>query len=86
MLVVPETERHPALQKVELDLEKLHAVTLEALSSWFTDKNSPGNQKKKTILDDIFKVAKQELRYNDGEIGAFDRFQCLKSRNETYQA
>ncbi|KAI1149205.1 hypothetical protein F4825DRAFT_453693 [Nemania diffusa] len=68
--VVPETERHPALQKVELDLEKLHAVTLEALSSWFTDKNSPGNQKKKTILDDIFKVAKQELRYNDGEIDA----------------
>ncbi|KAI0460446.1 hypothetical protein F5B21DRAFT_8211 [Xylaria acuta] len=66
MLVEPTHKQHPAIQKVNLDLNTLEAVTFEALSSWFNDKDTPANAEKKSLLKEIFKVAKQEARYRDG--------------------
>lgn len=42
---------------------------MEALSTFFTDKENPNNEKKRPYLRDIFKVAKQEERFERGEIG-----------------
>ncbi|KAI1823048.1 hypothetical protein F4861DRAFT_350321 [Xylaria intraflava] len=68
MLVEPPHSQHSAIRKVNLTLDALEAVTFEALSSWFSDKSSPGNLSKRPILKEIFKVARQEERYKDGEI------------------
>ncbi|KAI2637306.1 hypothetical protein GGS21DRAFT_510977 [Xylaria nigripes] len=68
MLVEPHHSQHSAIRKVNLNLNTLEAVTFEALSSWFSDKDNPGNLAKKPILKEIFKVARQEARYKDGEI------------------
>lgn len=72
MLVEPVDKQHPAIRKVNLDLNTLEAVTFEALSSWFNDKDTPANAEKKSFLKEVFKVAKQEARYRDNELGAFD--------------
>ncbi|KAI1751403.1 hypothetical protein F4782DRAFT_181966 [Xylaria castorea] len=66
MLVEPVHNQHPAIRKVELDLDILEAATFEALSSWFNDRDTPANGEKKLLLKEIFKVAKQEARFKDG--------------------
>ncbi|KAI0476722.1 hypothetical protein F4859DRAFT_60023 [Xylaria cf. heliscus] len=66
MLVEPVHKQHAAIRKVNLDLNTIEAVTYEALSSWFNDKDSPANGEKKVLLKEIFKVAKLEARYRDG--------------------
>ncbi|KAI0549383.1 hypothetical protein F4679DRAFT_267584 [Xylaria curta] len=66
MLVEPKHSRHPALQKVNLDLKALEAASFEALSSWFNDKDAPANADKKLFLKEIFKVARHEANYKDG--------------------
>ena len=42
---------------------------MEAMSAWFNDTDHPGNLAKKPYLKEIFKVAKAEERYKNGEIG-----------------
>ncbi|RYC63231.1 hypothetical protein CHU98_g2956 [Xylaria longipes] len=68
MLVEPLHKQHPAIRKVELDLHTLEAMTFKTLASWFNDKDFPANAEKKPLLKEIFKVAKQEARYRDGEL------------------
>ncbi|KAI1355836.1 hypothetical protein F5Y01DRAFT_153687 [Xylaria sp. FL0043] len=68
LIVEPEHKRHPAIRKVNLNLSTLEAVTFEALSSFFGDKDSPANKNKRPLLKDIFKIARQEARYKDNEI------------------
>ena len=72
MIVEPEEKRHHAIQKVNLDLKTLEETTYKALSSFFSDKESPANKSKKPLLEDIFRIARQEARYRDGEISEFD--------------
>lgn len=42
---------------------------MDALSTFFSDKDNTNNAKKKPYLKEIFKVAKQEERYRNGEMG-----------------
>ncbi|KAK8048374.1 hypothetical protein PG994_010104, partial [Apiospora phragmitis] len=69
MIVVPNTQQHADLKKLNLNVAKLKDVTNEALSGWFTDKDNPNNALKKPKLDEIFKVAAQEERFRHGQIG-----------------
>lgn len=69
MIVEPSHKQHHTLRKLYLNVGKLEEVTNEALSSFFTDKDNPSNVAKKPYLKEIFRVAKMEERYKDGQIG-----------------
>ena len=69
MIVEPNEKQHPDIQKLNLNTAKLEEATLEALSGFFADKDNPNNAKKKPYLKEIFKVARFEERYKNGEIG-----------------
>jgi hypothetical protein len=69
MIVEPSATQHPDIQKLGLNVTKLEEVTNEALSTFFSDKDNSNNAKKKPFLKEIFRVAKQEERYKNGEIG-----------------
>ncbi|KAI1096550.1 hypothetical protein F5B19DRAFT_488506 [Rostrohypoxylon terebratum] len=68
LIVEPHHKQHPAVQKLYLNVAKLEDVTTEALSSFFADKDNPGNMAKKPYLKEIFRVAQNEERYKDGQI------------------
>ncbi|KXJ97448.1 hypothetical protein Micbo1qcDRAFT_7936 [Microdochium bolleyi] len=68
LVIQPLESQHPAIRKVNLDVRKLDEITMEALSTFFTDKENPNNEKKRPYLRDIFKVARQEERFGRGEI------------------
>ncbi|KAI1460624.1 hypothetical protein F4805DRAFT_465475 [Annulohypoxylon moriforme] len=68
LIVEPNHNQHPAVQKLYLNVAKLEEVTTEALSSFFADKENPGNMAKKPYLKEIFRVAQNEERYKDGQI------------------
>jgi hypothetical protein len=69
MIVEPNKSQHPDIQKLNLTVRKLEEITIEALSTFFTDKEQPLNAKKKPYLTEIFNVAKYEEQYKNGEIG-----------------
>ncbi|KAH8910123.1 hypothetical protein BR93DRAFT_461043 [Coniochaeta sp. PMI_546] len=70
MVVEPNAKQHPDIQKLNLNVKKLEEVTTDALSTFFSDKENNNNAKKKPFLKEIFKVAKAEERYKNGEIDA----------------
>lgn len=69
MIVEPNNRQHPDIQKLNLNVKKLEEITIEALSGFFADKESPANAKKRPFLNEIFRVAKQEERFKKEEIG-----------------
>ncbi|KAI6767253.1 hypothetical protein HG530_005262 [Fusarium avenaceum] len=68
MIVEPNNRQHPDIQKLNLNVKKLEEITIEALSGFFADKESPANAKKRPFLNEIFRVAKQEERFKKEEI------------------
>ncbi|KAJ2982732.1 hypothetical protein NUW58_g6380 [Xylaria curta] len=68
LLVEPQHKQHHAIRKVNLDLDGLELVTFEALSSWLSDKDAPANANKRSLLKDIFNIARKEAQYKDGEL------------------
>ena len=58
-----------AVRNMGLTVKILETATLEALTGWFNDVERPENIQKKSFLVDIFRVAKAEERYRNGEIG-----------------
>lgn len=68
MIVVPNSEQHPDIQKLNLNVAKLEEATNEVLSSFFVDKDAPNNAKKRPYLKEIFYLAKAEERFNNGEM------------------
>ncbi|TFB00902.1 Uncharacterized protein CCMA1212_007293 [Trichoderma ghanense] len=66
LVVEPNAKQHPDIQKLGLNVKKLEETTVEALSSFFMDNEA--NAKKRPYLNEIFKVARQEERYKNGEI------------------
>ncbi len=42
---------------------------MEAMSPWFSDKEHPGNERKRPFLKEIFKILKAYERFRNGEIG-----------------
>ncbi|KAF7515106.1 hypothetical protein G7054_g14758 [Neopestalotiopsis clavispora] len=71
MIMEPPNRQHPDIKKLGLSVAKLEEVTMEALKGWFQDSNSPTNGAKKPYLEEIFKIAKQEERFRDGQIGMY---------------
>jgi hypothetical protein len=72
MIIEPRENQHSTVQKLGLNVKKLEEVTMEAMSNWFNDKEHPENAQKKLYLKEIFKIAKAEERYKNGEIGELD--------------
>ncbi|KAI1501260.1 hypothetical protein F5X99DRAFT_207262 [Biscogniauxia marginata] len=68
MIVEPTHKQHQSIQKLNLNVSQLEEITNEALSSFFTDKDNPSNMMKKPYLKEIFRVARVEERYKDGQI------------------
>ncbi|KAF7852433.1 hypothetical protein EAF04_010973 [Stromatinia cepivora] len=68
MIVEPYHKQCPAVQKLNLNVKKLEEVTMEGMSNWFNDKDHPENAAKKPFLKEIFKVARREEQYKNGEI------------------
>lgn len=56
---------------MNLDVSKLSDITMDALSTWFADKENPANAAKQPLLKELFKLAKAEERYKAGEIGTY---------------
>jgi hypothetical protein len=69
LIIEPYERQCPAVQKLRLNVRKLEEVTMEAMTSWFNDPDHMENLSKKPFLKEIFKVAKAEERYKNGEIG-----------------
>ncbi|KAJ3490706.1 hypothetical protein NLG97_g5726 [Lecanicillium saksenae] len=66
IVLEPNSKQHPDIRKLGLNVTKLEETTAEALSSFFMDNDA--NARKKPFLTEIFKVARQEERYKNGEI------------------
>lgn len=69
MVVEPRQKQHESIQKLGLNVQKLSDATDEALSLFFSGKDNEKNSQKKPYLQEIFKIAKLEERYKNGEIG-----------------
>lgn len=70
MVTEPNLHQHADIRKLNINVSKLEEATFEALSSFFADTENPNNAKKKPYLKEIFRVAKYEERYKNGEIGS----------------
>lgn len=68
MIVEPIAKQHPNVRKLHLSLKKLEECTNEALSGFFGE--TPQNASKKLFLNEIFKVARQQDLFQNGEIDA----------------
>ncbi|KAF4503882.1 hypothetical protein G6O67_008818 [Ophiocordyceps sinensis] len=66
LVVEPNAKQHPDIQKLGLNVNKLEETTNEALSAFFMDNET--NAKKRPYLNEIFKMARQEERFKNGEI------------------
>jgi len=69
LVIEPREKQCPTVHKLGLNVKKLEDVTMEAVSNWFNDKDHPENAQKKPYLKEIFKIAKAQERYKNGEIG-----------------
>lgn len=85
MIVEPQHKQHPAIRALKVNVDKLEAVTFDALSTWFTDSQAPRNMSKKPILQELFKVARLEERFKDDGVGAFDKLNSMVLDYEAYQ-
>jgi hypothetical protein len=74
MIIEPPHKQCPTVQKLGLNVKKLEEVTMEAMSIWFNDADHPENLSKKPFLKEIFKVAKAQERYKNGEIGELGNY------------
>lgn len=74
MIIEPYEQQLPVVQKTRLNVAKLEEATMEAMTPWFNDEDHPENLAKKPFLKEIFKVAKAQERYKNGEIGECTRY------------
>lgn len=70
MVTEPNHSQHKDIGKLSVNVSKLEEATFEALSSWFADVDHPNNAKKRPCLKEIFRVAKYQERFKNGEIGS----------------
>ncbi|KAG9248277.1 hypothetical protein BJ878DRAFT_62171 [Calycina marina] len=81
MIVEPYPKQHPSVQKLGLNVQRLHEATLEVMGPWFNDKEHPENAAKAVYFKEVFKVAKQQERYKDGEIDATTKINVMSGEN-----
>ncbi|KUJ07360.1 uncharacterized protein LY89DRAFT_742991 [Mollisia scopiformis] len=79
MVVEPANKQHPSIEKLGLNVKKLEEVTMEAMYNWFNDKEYPNNARKKPFLNEIFKIARAEEMYKNGEIDKSTCFSVMYS-------
>ena len=77
LVIEPYEKQCPTVQKLRLNVQKLEDATMEAMTSWFNDAEHPENLSKKPYLKEIFKVAKAEERYKNGELGELSSHQKM---------
>ncbi|KUJ12889.1 uncharacterized protein LY89DRAFT_196326 [Mollisia scopiformis] len=77
MVVEPANQQHPSIEKFGLNVRKLEEVTMEAMNNWFNDKEHPDNAQKKPFLKEIFKIARAEEKYKNGEIDGSTYFSVM---------
>lgn len=65
----PNRIQHADIKKLNINVAKLEEATWDTLSGFFADVSQPNNLKKKPFLKEIFRVAKYQERYKNGEIG-----------------
>ncbi|KAJ4304166.1 hypothetical protein N0V88_001776 [Collariella sp. IMI 366227] len=73
MIVEPAENQHADIRGLGVNVAKLETVAMESLSAWLDDKNKPKNAKKRSILKELFKVAKMEEKAKKNEIDATTR-------------
>jgi hypothetical protein len=78
MVIEPAVTQHPSVQKLGLNVRKLEEATMEMMTPWFNEQGHPENAAKKPFFKEIFKVAKAEERYKNGEIGKLRWFGCFQ--------
>lgn len=78
LVVEPNAKQHGDIQKLALNVKKLEETTNEALSAFFMDNET--NAKKRPYLNEIFKMARQEERFKNGEIGTAAPFKNVARR------
>lgn len=71
LITTPNRMQHPDIRKLNINIAKLEEATWDALSGFFADTDSPNNMKKKPYLKEIFRVAKYQERFKNGEIGSW---------------
>jgi hypothetical protein len=81
MIVKPREKQCTTVQKLGLNIRKLEQATVESVANWFSDKEHPENAAKKVLLKEIFKVAKAEERYKNGEICKVAPFCTIRSKD-----
>ena len=69
MSVESVASQHPSFQDQDISVQKLEDVSYEALSTWFKDPENPENMFRAPLIRELFKVARYEERYKNGEIG-----------------
>lgn len=67
LVIEPNEKQHPDVRKLQLNVKKLEECTNEALSGFYAE--TPTNASKKQFLNEIFKVARQQERFKNSEIG-----------------
>lgn len=82
LIVEPTNKQCSSVQKLQLNVKKLEEVTMKALSPWFSDPDHPDNAHKKVYLKEIFKVAKAQERYKNGEIGELSCYSLLNFQSD----
>ncbi|KAH9206561.1 hypothetical protein DL95DRAFT_469495 [Leptodontidium sp. 2 PMI_412] len=70
MAVELVTSQHPSFQDQDVNVQKLEDVAYEALSPWFKDPENPENMFRAPLIRELFKVAKHEEWFKNGEIDA----------------
>jgi hypothetical protein len=81
MIIEPRNSQCATVQKLGLNVEKLEQVTNESMKNWF--KENPDNAAKKVYLKEIFRVARLEERYKNGEVGRLTRTRPIRSSGLT---
>jgi hypothetical protein len=64
LIINPDPDKAQNIKNI--NIKKLEELTNEAMSNWWNEKD---NLLKRPFLKEIFKVAKQEERYRNGELG-----------------
>lgn len=63
----PLENQHPDIRKLGLSVKKLEECTIEALSGFYAENYS--NASKRKYVSEIFRVARQQERFKNREIG-----------------
>ena len=71
LVVEPNQNQYPDIQRLGITVAKLEDVTRDALALWYGE--SKQNEAKAPYLKELFKVARMEEQFKRGEIGTLHK-------------